>query len=78
MRQNVALCSNGLTLYHSTFDKKPIETVVLESVENIVGKGENAGYKHFLIFPQCRQKAAFSGSFKLVWERLCGKELNKL
>ena len=25
---------------------------VLHSVENIVGKGENAGY-HFLFFPQC-------------------------
>ena len=27
-------------------------------VENIVGKGENAGYQHFLLFPQCLQKAA--------------------
>ena len=26
---------------------------VLERVENIVGKGENAGLKHFLLFPQC-------------------------
>ena len=25
----------------------------LERVENIVGKGENAGYQHFLLFPQC-------------------------
>ena len=25
---------------------------VLDSVENIVGKGENAGYQHFLLFPQ--------------------------
>ena len=22
-------------------------------VENIVGKGQNAGYQHFLLFPQC-------------------------
>ena len=27
----------------------------LDRVENIVGKGENAGYQHFLIFPQCFQ-----------------------
>ena len=27
-------------------------------VENIVGKGENAGYQHFLLFPQCFQKAS--------------------
>ena len=24
---------------------------VLGSVENILGKGENAGYQHFLLFP---------------------------
>ena len=23
----------------------------LEKIENIVGKGENAGYQHFLLFP---------------------------
>ena len=32
----------------------------LERVENIVGKGENAGYQHFLFFPQCFQKGSFS------------------
>ena len=26
---------------------------VLERVENIVGKGENAGYQHFILFLQC-------------------------
>ena len=26
-----------------------------DRVENIVGKGENAGYQHFLLFPQCFQ-----------------------
>ena len=25
----------------------------LGRVENNVGKGENAGYQHFLLFPQC-------------------------
>ena len=29
--------------------------------ENIVGK-ENAGYQHFLLFPQCFQKPSVSGS----------------
>ena len=37
---------------------------VLERVENIVGKGENAGYQHFLLFPQCFQKTSLSGSLK--------------
>ena len=29
--------------------------------ENIVGKGENAGYQHFLLFLQSFQKASFKG-----------------
>ena len=42
---------------------------VLRRVENMVGKGENAGYQHFLLFPQCFQKASFQGSLKvgIVW-----------
>ena len=32
--------------------------LVLGREENIVGKRENAGYQHFLLFPQCFQKAA--------------------
>ena len=41
-------------------------------VENIVGEGENADYLHFLLFPQCFQKASFSRLLKvgIVWERL--------
>ena len=38
---------------------------VLERVENMVGTGENAGYQHFLLFPQCFQKASFSWSLKV-------------
>ena len=41
---------------------------VLGRVENIVRKGENAGYQHFLLFPQYFQKLSFLG--------LCGKGLN--
>ena len=35
-----------------------------------MGKGEIAGYKQFLIFPQCFQKACFPGVSKgvIVWE----------
>ena len=42
---------------------------VLEREENIVGKGENAGYQHFLLFPQCFQKVSILGSLKvgIVW-----------
>ena len=38
--------------------------------ENTVGKGEIARYEHFLLFPQCFQKACFPGASKgvIVWE----------
>ena len=38
---------------------------VLGWIENIVGKGENAGFQHFLLFPQCFQKASFFGWLKV-------------
>ena len=38
---------------------------VLERVENIVGKGENASYKHFLLFLQCFQNDSPSRSLKV-------------
>ena len=43
---------------------------VFDRVENIVGKGENAGYQHFLLFPQCFEKASFPDMSKgvIVWE----------
>ena len=33
----------------------------LGKIENIVGNGENAGYQHFLLFPQCFQRLLFQG-----------------
>ena len=42
---------------------------VVDRVENIMRKGENAGDQHFLLCPQCFQKLSFSGSLKVmsVW-----------
>ena len=37
---------------------------VLGRVENIGEKGENAGYQHFLLFPQCFQKLLFPSCIK--------------
>ena len=34
---------------------------VLGWVENVMGKGENAGFQHFLLFPVCFQKSSFLG-----------------
>ena len=41
---------------------------------HLVGKGENAGYQHFLLSPQYFQKASFSRLLK----GLCGKGLKEL
>ena len=43
---------------------------LFDRVENTVGKGENAGYQHFLLFQQCFPKPPSLGS-----SGLCGKEL---
>ena len=40
---------------------------VFDRVGNIVGKGENAGYQHFLLFPQCFKRADTSKGV-IVWE----------
>ena len=41
---------------------------VLGKIENIVVKGENAGYQHFLLFPQCFPKTFF---FRVVKSQDC-------
>ena len=45
---------------------------LIDSVENIVGKRENAGYQHFLFFPQSFPKPSSVGSLKvrIVWYRV--------
>ena len=43
---------------------------VFDRVKDIVEKGENAVYQHFLLFQQCFQRAFYPGS------GLCGKDLN--
>ena len=54
----------ALTKFKAFADVKIIVTqkwkFMLGRVENIVGKGENAGYQHFLLFPQCFLKLSFS------------------
>ena len=49
---------------------------VLGRAENIVGKGENAGYQHFLLFLACFQKASFPRSLKvgIVRQRIKNSE----
>ena len=39
---------------------------------NVVETGENVGYQHFLLFPQCLQKPVFSELLKVgvVWYKI--------
>ena len=36
-------------------------------VENVMGKGENAGHQHFRLFPQCFQKTSYTALLKVVF-----------
>ena len=47
----------------------PMTKFVLDKIENIVGKEENAGYQHFLLFPQRFQNFRYLGSLYvgIVW-----------
>ena len=53
---------------------------VLGRVENIVGKGENAGNQHFLLFPQCFQKPSLSGPLKvgILWKIVNPKPYDRI
>ena len=59
---------NGLNVYQKL-------KFAVGKVENIAGTGENAGSQHFLLFPQCFQKASSLG---LLEFGICGKELNTI
>ena len=39
---------------------------LLDTTENIMGKGENAGYQHFLLYPQCFPMSSSSGRAKFI------------
>ena len=42
-----------------------VMVIICKHVENLVGKGENAGYQHFLLFSQGVHVAVTSMSLKL-------------
>ena len=46
----------------------------MEWVENIVGKGENAGYQHFFLFPRF-QKLSISLLKGCIKSGMCGTDL---
>ena len=44
---------------------------VYEMLQNIVGKGENAGYQHFIVFIQY-----FQNAFSSRWLKVCAVKAN--
>ena len=63
LRINKILDTKAFTDKNSNVAK--MAKFVFDRLESIVGKGENAGIQHFLHFPQCFQKACFSGFLKV-------------
>ena len=63
----------GRTKFKAFADNKLNVAIIIISVfnreENIVEKGEDTGNQHFLLSPQCFQKASFLGLLKveIVW-----------
>ena len=49
-RENQGLHGKGLTF---TAQSRLLTYLRKEAFENILGKGENAGNQHFLLFPKC-------------------------
>ena len=78
------MTKRGLTLYQTTIlnmtkwkasaddilNVAKMAISLFHRVENAMGKGENAGYRHFLLFPQCFLKPSFLGLLKvwIVWK----------
>ena len=68
VKANSLPSDNFFTKFKASADNKlsvaNIIISVLDRVENIVGKGKNAGYQHFPLFPQSFPKASLSRSLK--------------
>ena len=64
-QMTILAMSNLQVFSDNKFDMLQMVQSFFDRVENIVGKGENAGYHHFLFFfQQSFQKACFQGALK--------------
>ena len=52
-------CLNPVFFFFFREKLNMVIKMISDKVANIVGKWENAGYRHFLLFPQCFQKIFF-------------------
>ena len=63
-QQNFRLVQIGSICRQKKLNASEEQKIVLRRVENIVGKGENSAYQHFLLFQQCCPKTSLAGSLK--------------
>ena len=77
--QSIGCEAQDLSLLNAIADGSLDMTQLLQfffdTIENILGKGENAGYQYFLLFPQCFQKPSSSGLLKPVFIRSVSRHL---
>ena len=68
---NISDLTKLTALADDKFNVVKMINFLLGRIENIEEKGENAVYQHFLLFPQCFQKATSAGllAFRIVYER---------
>ena len=72
LHQTTTFQTNPNQKYLQTTKKKENDSklkIDFQTEEYIVANGENAGYHHLLLFPQCFENALFSRSLKpgIVW-----------
>ena len=64
-KDKILAWTNLKAFVDNKFNVTEVTNSVFDRVENIVGKGETAGYQHFLLFLQCFQKVSYLGSLKV-------------
>ena len=60
-QNKVAHISNLKPFAKNKLDVAQVIEFVFERIENLVAKGENAGYHHFILFPQFFQMSSSLG-----------------
>ena len=58
-------CSKLKAFAHEKMNLTEKLKFVLGRVESVMGKGENAGHQHFLLFQRCFQKLSVPGLLKV-------------
>ena len=81
------VCSSTSSLFNKRQNFRFKLKFVLDRVESVMGKEQNAGYQHFLLFPQYlfkrlllqgHEKSGLCGKELILHYQACGKNINSL